>query len=550
MNARAYKIVFIVLSVCVLGIIVLQAYWLRSFYQQEITRFNSTVYSALELASTKIKDKEALGVVKDQLFVRTQTESQELYDLKKNLPEFAKSAAIKKKSKHQDLPNLPQLHTQTLVQSAVITSEGGKQLYISQTTGNGSDSKSTTRVQIFTDASPKKELLIENLDSAQLELKSRIDSVGKLVSNKGRQHDVDLLVDKVMMEIKLIDTEISNRDTLSKLISEVLRNKGIFQNFEFAYYHSNSDTAKPFLQSDGYKPQQETFKTDLNIQNVIKRNRLLALQFPNRRDAALAAMSGSLWVSGIFSLIVLLAFFYAILLIRKQKNMTELRNDFVNNMTHELKTPLATMSLALDAMGKEQVKKDEDRIELYRRILKEENEKMNQHVERVLQLSVMDKTHATGANNLFSASDIIKRSVANFKLKAEQLNISIQLKDESPNTLIKGDASQFELAINNLIDNALKYSAPHSQVDIHVSCDDQHLLISISDSGAGIDKAHHEKIFEKFYRVQGGDVHDVKGFGLGLSFVKQIIGTMQGTVQVASRLGQGSTFTIQLPLHG
>jgi two-component system phosphate regulon sensor histidine kinase PhoR len=112
-----------------------------------------------------------------------------------------------------------------------------------------------------------------------------------------------------------------------------------------------------------------------------------------------------------------------------------------------------------------------------------------------------------------------------------------------------GDAAQFELAINNLIDNAVKYSGENAEILIQIKNENHQVVISVSDSGPGIDKQHHEKIFEKFYRVQGGDVHDVKGFGLGLSFVKQIIGAMQGTVQVSSRVGQGSTFTIQLPVH-
>ena len=232
-----------------------------------------------------------------------------------------------------------------------------------------------------------------------------------------------------------------------------------------------------------------------------------------------------------------------------QEKLNQIKNDFVNNMTHELKTPIATMSLALDAISNKAIKNDERKFENYTHILKEENKKLNNHVEQVLQLALLESGKLALNKLAVDLNLLIKKSIQTHQLQIEEKKAKVMYEGEE-NAIVNADEFHMQNLFNNIIDNALKYSANECIVKIKLQKRDNSVIISIADNGPGIDTHLHEKIFEKFFRVQGGNLHDVKGFGIGLSYVKSVIEAHNGNITLKSDIGKGSEFIINFPLHG
>lgn len=218
-------------------------------------------------------------------------------------------------------------------------------------------------------------------------------------------------------------------------------------------------------------------------------------------------------------------------------------------MTHELKTPLATISLATDSISNSSIISNPERITPLLSIIKEENKRMNKHVERILQLSLLEKKNLQLYKSETNIKDLITKVVDRMKLLVEQGGGSITLKFNHTLDTVMVDDVHFTNVIHNLIDNAIKYSENAPNIVIKTAIELDKLVISISDNGIGLTKDQKDKIFEKFYRVHTGNQHNVKGFGLGLSYVKAIVLLHNGTISIDSKLGEGSTFTIKIPTN-
>jgi two-component system phosphate regulon sensor histidine kinase PhoR len=215
-------------------------------------------------------------------------------------------------------------------------------------------------------------------------------------------------------------------------------------------------------------------------------------------------------------------------------------------MTHELKTPIATISLALEAIGKPQVKNNEDRFSDYTRILKEENKKLNDHVERVLQMAQLEKGELRLAKKETDLVSLLLNSIATYKLQILEQNAEVHFTPPSEKIIINADEEHLQTVFNNLLDNALKYSQSGCTITIVIIKEAGEISITFKDNGMGMGPEQSAKAFEKFYRAQGGNLHDVKGFGLGLSYVRSIVEAHGGTVKLKSEKGKGSEFTIGL----
>ena len=217
-------------------------------------------------------------------------------------------------------------------------------------------------------------------------------------------------------------------------------------------------------------------------------------------------------------------------------------------MTHELKTPLATISLAIDALTNEKVIHDTDKIKIYSSMIKEENKRMNKQVEKILQAARLEKEELKLNLQPLDAHQVIHKVADNFALQVQEKNGILELKLNATNPNIKADEVHFSNIIFNLLDNALKYSEGSPHITVETFKHGNGLLsISIKDNGIGMDKETQSRIFEKFYRAHTGNLHNVKGFGLGLSYVKAIVDAHEGKIKVESTPGKGSTFTITLP---
>ena len=262
----------------------------------------------------------------------------------------------------------------------------------------------------------------------------------------------------------------------------------------------------------------------------------------------------SLWlpiVSAIvFTILIMASFYLTVRTMLRQKKLSEIKNDFINNMTHEFKTPLATISLAVDALRNEKVVSDREKMSYFSTIIKEENKRMNRQVETILKAALLDKQEVQLLLRPLHAHLVIKDVVENFTLQLEERNGKAELLLNAENDLIDADEVHFAYLINNLIDNAIKYSKDDQPPMIKITTQStaKTIVIVIEDNGIGMNKETVKRVFEKFYRAHTGNLHNVKGFGLGLSYVKTMVEAHGGDIKVDSVLGRGSTFTIEIPL--
>ena len=275
---------------------------------------------------------------------------------------------------------------------------------------------------------------------------------------------------------------------------------------------------------------------------------VLVLIVPAYKDIVFGEMKIMIVGAIFFTLVIMAAFYVTLNALLRQKKLSEIKNDFINNMTHEFKTPLATISLAVDALRNEKVIHDRQKSDYFSGIIKEENKRMNKQVETILQASLLDRQEQQLNLRPLHAHTVIQEAMENFHLQLEGKGGREECQLNARNDLIDADEVHFTNLITNLIDNAVKYSKDNLLIRITTHSTSKSLVIRIEDNGIGMSKETQRRIFEKFYRAHTGNLHNVKGFGLGLSYVKTIVDAHQGKIKVDSIVGKGTTFTLEFPL--
>ena len=252
----------------------------------------------------------------------------------------------------------------------------------------------------------------------------------------------------------------------------------------------------------------------------------------------------------IFTLVLLVTFIFTIFIIFRQKRYTEIKNDFINNMTHELKTPISSISLAAQMLGDDTVPKSPQMQKHLGGVINDESKRLRFLVEKVLQMSMFDRKTVSFKKKELDLNELLEQTASTFSLRVEHTGGKIYTEIEAVDSAIYVDEVHFTNAITNLMDNAVKYRKPDEPVDIHLRTwnEGDKLCFSIADTGQGIKRENVKKIFDKFYRVHTGNVHDVKGFGLGLAYVKKIINLHEGDIKCESELGKGTKFTVTIPV--
>jgi two-component system, OmpR family, phosphate regulon sensor histidine kinase PhoR len=299
------------------------------------------------------------------------------------------------------------------------------------------------------------------------------------------------------------------------------------------------------LTSEGFDPQKVTFNYVLS-ESFFGPTRQLLLYFPSEKFYLAKRVYLSLMASLLFSTVILTAFFGVQRHGRRQKRLADVKSDFINNMSHEFKTPLATINLAVDAIIKNGDKMDADQIRNYLAVIKTENKRMNAQMESVLQMSMMDKEELTLQRAQMSIENVVQEAVEHFKLSVAQRNGWIDLVVSPGSYTYFGDPTQFKSALTNLIDNGIKYSVDVPRISVKLSEEDYDFVIIVKDRGIGMNEETTSQVFDRFFRATKGNIHDVKGHGLGLSFVQEIVDKHGGVIDVQSKIGVGSTFIIKI----
>jgi two-component system, OmpR family, phosphate regulon sensor histidine kinase PhoR len=274
----------------------------------------------------------------------------------------------------------------------------------------------------------------------------------------------------------------------------------------------------------------------------------LSIVIPDYKSVIMKQMRWMIFGVIFFTLIIISAFYVTVRTLLMQKKLSEIKNDFINNMTHEFKTPLATISLAVDAMRNEKVVSDREKSAYFSGIIKEENRRMNKQVETILQAALIDRQELQLKLQPLHVNDVIRRVMDNFKLQLDEINAQVILQLDDSYDMAEADEVHFTNLISNLVDNAIKYSREKLMIRIQSSHTGKNMMIRIEDNGIGMTKETQRRIFEKFYRAHTGNVHNVKGFGLGLSYVKSVVDAHNGRIKVESTVGKGTAFTLEIPL--
>lgn len=296
--------------------------------------------------------------------------------------------------------------------------------------------------------------------------------------------------------------------------------------------HRNS-----FTSYDYYKPFEAS-----NIKRFE-----LKLILPDKKQFILAEMGVLFVVSILLIIIVLVLFWRTVITLLKEKEISEHTTDFLNNMTHEFKTPLTNIALAGKMMLNDTSSKQQNKIHYYSEIILEENEKLKLQVEHVLSMTALERGEIPLQKTELNIHVLIEESLKCMSMQLEEKQGKINLLLNADCFLMLGDKTHLTNAIRNIIDNAIKYTHAKAILTLQTSSDGEHLVIVISDNGIGIAKEYQQKVFDKFYRIPTGNVHDVKGFGLGLAYVRKIIMLHKGTITLVSEKGKGTQFTITLP---
>jgi two-component system phosphate regulon sensor histidine kinase PhoR len=272
------------------------------------------------------------------------------------------------------------------------------------------------------------------------------------------------------------------------------------------------------------------------------------LTFPQKKKFLFSELIGICVLSIVFTLIIIIAYSSALNQLIKQRQISEIKTDFINNMTHEFKTPIATINLALDAIKNPKVIEDKEKVLRYLQMIKDENKRMHAQVENVLRISKLEKKELDITKESNNIHDIIEDAIEHVNLIVEDRNGVITKHFNATRTSVLLNDVHFTNVIVNILDNAIKYSPNEPIIDIETENVKEFIIIKIKDQGSGMSKAAQKRIFEKFYREHTGDLHNVKGHGLGLAYVKRIIDDHNSQIFVESEKGKGSTFIIKVPL--
>jgi len=293
---------------------------------------------------------------------------------------------------------------------------------------------------------------------------------------------------------------------------------------------------------------ENTYKTPLFGNDIFRDPGMLFVSFPNKNSAIISNLSATLASSIGLLLVLVFIFSYTLYAILKQKKLSEMKTDFINNMTHEFKTPVATIMIASEALKDPEVTADKARLKRLAGIIYDENVRLGNHIERVLSIARLEKGELKMENTEVDVNDLIVIVLDSMELQLQKRNAIINVHTDAENAIVYGDELHLSNVIYNLIDNANKYSSDTPEISITTRNTGKNLIIEIADKGIGMTKEQSKRIFDQFYRVPTGNLHDVKGFGLGLNYVQDIIKKLNGTVKVSSEKDRGTTFEISLPL--
>jgi two-component system phosphate regulon sensor histidine kinase PhoR len=513
------------MSLSLIGIVLVQVYWFNTSFKNNEEQFRFHVKQVIGNVANRLEKEEAFSFIdkykklKDSIgkepqksdflefgYYQRNSRTNETIIYSNNIISEdynISSSFFDKKSDSIKLKN--------------FTSKRTTEVY-----NNGDIDKSGLNQKVSPDIKIKKSGKLDILDNAQFEIFFK-----------------DIAAAKPLQE------RISE-EKLQKLLQEELVEYGVNTPFEFSIY-SNGLATK--IQSENFRfDKYDTYSIPIFKDNEGNEKYMLMVCFPHKEKFLFSELVGISLLSIIFTLVIIIAYSSALNQLIRQRQISEIKTDFINNMTHEFKTPIATINLALDAIKNPKVIEDKEKVHRYLQMIRDENKRMHAQVENVLRISKLEKKELEINKESNNIHDILEEAIEHVNLIVEDRQGVINTHLDANRTTVLLNDVHFTNVLVNVLDNAIKYSPEAPIIDVYTENIKDFVIIKIKDQGIGMSKAAQKRIFEKFYREHTGDLHNVKGHGLGLSYVKRIIEDHNGQIFVESEKGKGSTFIIKIPL--
>ncbi|VAX28880.1 Two-component system sensor histidine kinase [hydrothermal vent metagenome] len=515
MKERKIKILIILMTIAVLGLIIVQVYWSIKTIATEEIRFDAKVNETMLNIVNKIdKDKTADIVVK------------------------------KIKGGKDKL---------VWVEKDEQTADSDDVVFFSSSYSYDDDDTNADNIEVTVKVSPDGK---SNTKVVKRIIKHDLDGERKVTTRKTKIDTIIINKQKLVTEVIEEMTSLEDEDDLAEQLSESyldsmitkeFSNNGIDAKFDFGVMDKNLNRFIIIKTgADKEQLQKSKFNISMSPHNIFAQPFNLLIYIPNKFGFLLKSVWIMLILSLLFVGIIVAVYIKTLKMFLDQKKITEVKNDLINNITHEFKTPISSIALATEALQEPQLRDQQGSVEKYSGIIAEENERLTKLVENLLNTAAFERSEIELKRETVNVSKLLNSIVEKAGSVYENINISIQ-----DTTLgqaeIKADVFHLSNILNNLIDNAVKYSKGKIVISIEIRKAVNGIDISVSDRGIGISKTDQQKIFETFYRVPTGNVHNVKGNGIGLSYVKTLVEAHNGWIKVSSKLGEGSTFTIYLP---
>lgn len=520
MSKKIFILLIVLMSIALIGIITVQIFWIRTSIETREQQFSSSVKYALAKVSENIQERE----FKEDLVALSP-----ILDSMQNLKERGVRDMF-----FQQIDTVKN-EVFTFRQSIL---ENDYKTQISPLESDTINFKTFVRQQ---DTEIQK-IEFKSKDFTELSPEERIQKIEKL-DKYDKLHYEEYFQN--IASRKPIYDRVSNNEIRLNLDNE-LRNRGIETSFEYGVFNEDLITK---VKSDSFeKHEGYTYKVPLFVNNEGQSDYDLYVSFPKKKEYILSTISWILLLSALFIFIIILAFASSLYQLIKQKQISEIKTDFINNMTHEFKTPIATINLAIDSIKNPKIINDKEKVFRYAEMIRQENKRMHAQVENVLQISKLEKNQLDLSKDVVDIHEIIEDAISHVALIVSNENGYIKEHLAAKQSEAMVSKFHFTNMITNILDNAVKYSDNAPQIDVYTENAGNNIVIKIKDKGIGMNKNVQKRIFDKFYREHSGNIHKVKGHGLGLSYVKSITQQHHGSIYVESEKGKGSTFTVKIPL--
>ena len=518
MNKKLFVLLIALMSLSLLGIIFVQGYWISNAYRTKTEQFTINVKQVLLSVAREIQLRE----------VEAYYEIYSSYVDSIQVPDNASFTELAYRIQNK-ATNETFIFTDGILEQDYKLSSG-----IFDTEVDSIQFRKLTSRKVKTKIS-------EGIDGAS-KTESRQESFSRMEDYERKRFENFVGNVTALVPIyKRVDAK-----QISELIDNELKERGLNSKFEFAVYSNSIETK---VRSNNFKLDEENSYIVVPLfVNENNNEYELYVNFSEKEKLVLNSIMGMAILSLIFTAVIILAYSSAISQIYKQRQISQIKSDFINNMTHEFKTPIATINLALDSLKNPKVKDNRDFLDRYLGMIRDENKRMHAQVENVLRISKLEKNELDLPKERVNLQKVVEDSISHVSLIVEDRGGYVNTHFGALKSTVLANESHLSNVIVNILDNAIKYSEDEPKIDIYSENVKNSIILKIRDQGMGMSKPVQKRIFEKFYREHTGDIHNVKGHGLGLAYVKRILDDHDAEIYVESEKGKGSTFIIKLHL--